>query len=59
MILDLAGVEQGEVIPENAAPKRDFLFLNYYSNHQYEFRGPELKARKLKLADQFHHSLHE
>ena len=36
--LDLAGMEKEVVIPDNAAPKSDSLFVkNCYSDPQYEF----------------------
>ena len=44
MALDLARVEKEEVIPDRAAPKSDFLFLNYYSDPQYEFGDRTGKA---------------
>ena len=40
-------MEKGEVIPDSAAPKSGFLFLNYYSDHQYEFEDPNWKHKNL------------
>ena len=45
--LDLAAVEKGEIIPDSAVPKSDFLFLNYYSDHQFEFRDPKWRHENL------------
>ena len=43
--LILARVEKGEVIPDSAAPKSDFLLLsNYYLTYQYEFGDRTVKA---------------
>ena len=35
--LDLAGVENGEIMPDSAVPRSDILFLKYYSDHEYDF----------------------
>ena len=46
--LDLARVEKGEVIPDNAAPKNYFLLFveNCYWDPQYEF-GDQTEGEKL------------
>ena len=58
---DLAREEKEVVILDSAAPKSDFLFFveNYYSDPQYEIGDRTVKNEKLKLADEFLHSLLE
>ena len=51
--LDLAREEKWEVIQESAAPKSDFLFLNY-SDHQYEFGDRTVKAGNIGWSRIFH-----
>ena len=48
MALDLAGVEKGDVIPDSAAQKMDFLlFVKLLFDHQYEFEDQTVKAGKI------------
>ena len=56
---DLARVEKGEVIPDSAAPKSDFLFLNYNWTLSTN-SGTELQRHeKLEQADWFRHPVLE
>ena len=48
MALDLAGVEKGEVIPDRAAPKSDFLPIDkLLFDQQYELKDRTVKAGKI------------
>ena len=58
--LDLARVEKSEGIPDNTAPKSYLLFLSRTNTGALSTNsGTKLKARKLKPAKSFRHSLLE